>query len=72
MPEPFQVIPQPRKVESLEGTGLAFGALQGVWQRGAERPVMPDLLDPLPLTDKAGAGTLTLTVAADASLPDST
>ncbi len=71
-PDVFQIIPKPKEFTVHEGDGLAPGALRGLALADGQRPVMPPLLDGLPLTGQSGAGTLTLRLANAAELPDST
>jgi hexosaminidase len=61
LPKQFQVIPQPREVELLNGTGLSFGDLKAIsLEGGCSRPVMGSLLSYLPQTDTDGKGVLSL------------
>jgi hexosaminidase len=61
MPEPFRIIPQPQKVELLQGNGLAFGTLANLEIAGEfKRPVMGAILSRLTESHHPGSGTLTL------------
>lgn len=72
LPEPFKVIPQPRKVELLRGSGLEFGALKHIQLRGDfSRPVMGPILASLPKTENRGEGILTLELSEEKLLPQS-
>ena len=72
LPKPFQVIPQPREVELLSGTGLAFGDLRAVsLEEDCSRPVMGLLLSCLPQSDAEGKGVLLLELRAGGTVPDS-
>ena len=71
LPAPFKVIPQPRKVELLDGSGLEFGALKFIRKGGFSHPVLGPVLARLPKTENGGEGILTLTLSQDRSLPQS-
>ncbi len=61
MPEPFLVVPQPQKIELLQGDGLAFGKLAVLEKAGEfSRPVMGPILSQLTETHQDGSGILTL------------
>ncbi|KPL12831.1 MAG: hypothetical protein AMS26_16145 [Bacteroides sp. SM23_62] len=61
LPEPFLVVPQPRKIELLQGDGLASGTLANLKMTGEfNRPVMGAILSQLTESNMAGSGTLTL------------
>ena len=72
LPEPFQIVPQPRNIELLSGDGLAFGALKNLKMTGEfDRPVMGDLLSLLTESYKPGSGTLTLKLNSSGIAPKS-
>jgi hexosaminidase len=61
LPEPFEVIPQPKEITILEGQGPAFGHLTNIVLKGMKsRPVTGELLSCLATDEKPGKGTLTL------------
>lgn len=61
MPEPFQIVPQPQKIELLTDNGLAFGKLTNLKITGEfDRPVMGDILCLLSESYVSGSGMLTL------------
>jgi hypothetical protein len=68
----FEIIPEPKQLEVLEGAPLEFGSLIELeLSGGAKRPVMPFLLSHLPLeTDKKGT-VLLLELVKDDSVPKS-
>lgn len=72
LPDAFQIIPKPRQLAVEEGAGLAVDGISALRLVDSPRPVLPPRLEHLPLADEAGAGTLTLRLAADADLPEST
>ena len=66
LPPPFALLPQPREVELLHGDGLELGGLHAVHLgENVERPIMGELLSPLPQTERSGNGVLTLQLAGD-------
>ena len=72
LPEPFRVIPQPQKVELLQGVGLAYGTMENLIMEGELfRPVMGPLLSQLAESKIPGAGTLTLKMDDTGLAPDS-
>ncbi|MBE7561068.1 hypothetical protein HS125_19810 [bacterium] len=71
-PEAFQMLPRPKEVVLTGGAGLSYGGLRGLVLVDCRRPVLPPLLDFLPLLEESGRGVLTLRLAADAELPAST
>ncbi len=72
LPDTFQIIPKPRKVEILKGHGLKFGGLKGIAIKGDfTRPVMGPILAILPGKEAGSKKILTLALANDKSLPES-
>ncbi|MGB2869573.1 MAG: DUF4838 domain-containing protein [Bacteroidota bacterium] len=71
LPAPFKIIPQPREVELLGGTGLKFGELQTLQRNGNfPRPITGALLSCLPEIRKT-SGVLTLQLLQNESVPQS-
>ena len=63
MPAPFLVIPQPQKIELLQGDGLSFGKLAVLEKSGEfNRPVMGPILSQLTESFHNGSGKLTLEI----------
>jgi hexosaminidase len=61
LPSPFKVLPQPKSVVLLNGSGLKSGMLQNlILKGGMERPVMGDILSQLTIGKPGNKGTLTL------------
>jgi hexosaminidase len=72
MPDPFQIIPQPQKVELLRGSGLGSGKLGNLNLIGEfDRPVMGPILSQLTESIIKGKGTLTLKLDHSGNLPES-
>jgi len=72
LPDTFQIIPKPRKVEILKGPGLKFGGLKGIARKGDfARPVMGPILTILPGKDAGSKKILTLVLSNEKSLPES-
>jgi hypothetical protein len=72
MPEPFQVIPQPQKIELLSGDGQAYSTLSNLKMTGEfKRPVMGDILSQLTESYLDGPGTLTLNLDSNGVAPAS-
>jgi len=71
LPSPFAVIPQPKNVILLKGSGLEPAKLQSMALKGDfSRPVMGELLSQLPAGKAGNSGTLTLILdKSTASLP---
>jgi hexosaminidase len=61
MPAPFLIVPQPQKIELLQGDGLPYGKLV-VLEKAGEfcRPVMGPILSRLTESNDDGSGKLTL------------
>jgi hexosaminidase len=61
LPSPFKVIPQPKSVVLLQGSGLKSGTLNNlILKGGIERPVMGNILSQLIIVKSGDKGTLTL------------
>jgi hypothetical protein len=72
MPEPFQVVPQPQKMELLPGDGLVFGTLSNLKMTGEfNRPVTGAVLSQLTESCHQGSGTLTLKLDVTGEAPAS-
>jgi len=68
----FKLLPQPQKIELLNGKGISENALQFIFLNGEfSRPVLYGVLKSLPLTNKAAAGVLELKLSADNDVPQS-
>jgi len=73
LPEQFQLLPVPHRIELLEGDGLKFGKLQTVFiGEGVHRPVMGNLLANLPESTKDGENVLSLKIENKSWIPEST
>jgi hexosaminidase len=63
LPSPFVILPQPKEVVLLKGSGLQNGRLLHiVLKNGVKRPVTGNLLSQLAIAETVGKGTLTLTI----------
>ena len=72
LPEQFQIVPQPQKIEILTGNGLAFGKLKNLKISGEfNRPVMGNILSLLAESNISGLGTLTLKLDSSGIAPKS-
>ena len=72
LPKPFRIIPQPKQVELIGGSGLKYGDLKAVRITGdLSRPVMGPILSRLPQTEKGSKGLLTLRLDENLSTPES-
>ncbi len=70
LPEPFQIIPQPKKVELVKGDGLSFGKLTTLKRTGEfDRPVMGSILNLLTESNESGGGNLTLKIDSSGIAP---
>jgi len=68
----FKLLPQPQKIELLNGKGISENTLQFIFLNGEfSRPVLYGVLKSLPLTNKAAAGVLELKLSADNDVPQS-
>ncbi len=68
----FKLLPQPQKIELLNGKGINYYSLQTLFIDGNfSRPVSGEPLKSLPLANKSGPGVLTLTLSANNDLPQS-
>lgn len=66
----FRLLPQPQKVELLAAKGIAYNSLQSVkLVNTSERPVMPTMLNTLPLSTVTAAGVASLIIRSTLSLP---
>ena len=69
----FKLIPYPQRIELTSGKGIAYNSIKSIFLSGTfSKPVLYGSLKSLPLTDKAGAGVLVITLSNDKSLPEST
>jgi len=69
LPGPFRIVPQPQRIELLEGEGLSFGQLSGLRMAGEfQRPVMGHILSRLTSPDSDENGMLTLTLNGEAEI----
>ena len=72
MPEPFQIVPQPQKIELLPDNGLTFDKLTNLKMIGGfDRPVMGEILSLLTESHVSGSGTLTLKLDSSGIAPES-
>lgn len=63
LPSPFIILPQPKEVVLLKGSGLQNGALMHlILKNGIKRPVTGSILSQLTISESAGNGSLTLTL----------
>jgi len=68
----FKLLPQPQKIELLNGKGISYNSLQYIFLDGTfPKPVLYGSLKPLPLTNKQGPGVLVMTISSDSDLPES-
>jgi hypothetical protein len=68
----FRLIPQPQRIELLEGNGPDANALTGIHLRGtAQKPVLAGPLQSLPLAARAGRNVVVLEVSDGDGLPAS-
>ncbi|MCW3118407.1 MAG: glycoside hydrolase [Chitinophagaceae bacterium] len=66
----FRILPQPQKIELLKAKGLLYSDLRSVALiNTGEKPVMTGMLEALPLTKIASAGTISLIIQSNLSLP---
>lgn len=66
----FRLIPQPQKVELFTGRGLLYADLRNILLVNIkEKPVLPGMLESLPLTHTIGAGTVSLIIDKNIKLP---
>ncbi len=72
LPEPFQILPQPRNIELLSEEGLAYGSLANLKIIGEfDRPVMGEILSLLTESNTSDSGTLTLKLDSSGKVPNS-
>ena len=72
MPDPFQIVPQPQKIELLPEDGMTFGNLANLKLIGEfNRPVMGEILSLLTESHVSGSGTLTLKLDSSGIAPES-
>lgn len=67
----FKLLPQPQKIELVNGEGISFTSLQSIYLQGTSRPVLYGSLKSLPLAAKAGKGVLILKISQTKNLPES-
>jgi len=68
----FRLLPEPRKIEMLQGKPMSFSDLRYIRLEGTvRRPVLDKPLDGLPFTASPGKGVLTLALKNDDKLPSS-
>jgi hexosaminidase len=69
--EQFRLLPQPQRIETLAGAGIALTELKGIAFNGIDdlRPVMTGLIGSLPLAPARGAGIVTLTLEQQLDIP---
>jgi hexosaminidase len=67
----FKLLPQPQKIELLSGEGLEYSDLRAICMDNASKPVMSEKLACLPVSDKKGAGTVSLIINPKLILPSS-
>jgi hexosaminidase len=66
----FRILPQPQKIELLKTKGLLYSDLRSVALINTnEKPVMSGILEALPLTHIPSAGTVSLIIQSNLSLP---
>jgi len=66
----FKLLPQPQKIEWLSGTGLLYRDLQGVFIKDINtKPLMTGILANLPSKAFNAAGTVSLVISKQLSLP---
>ncbi len=69
----FKLLPQPQKIELINGKGIFYNSLQFIFLNGTlSRPVMYGSLNSLPLTNKVGEGVLIMEISNSNNLPGST
>ncbi len=67
----FRLLPQPKNIEVLNGTGLNSGDLQTIHlQSKAEKPVLYGELTDLPLSANNSSQTLSLMISKDKNIPE--
>lgn len=72
LPKPFQIIPQPEKIEILSSDGMNYGVLSNLKILGEfNRPVMGNILDRLTESRESETGTLLLRIDTSGIAPDS-
>jgi len=68
----FKLLPQPQKIELLNGKGISYNSLQYIFLDGTfPKPVLYGSLKSLPLTNRQGRGALVMTISSDSDLPES-
>src|SRR2546423_11260753 len=68
----FKLLPQPQKIELLNGKGIAYNSLQSIFLNGSfSKPVLYGSLRSLPHASKPGPGILVLTLSSGNDLPES-
>ena len=70
LPPQFRLLPQPQKIEMLDGSGIRYYDLKTIYLNNTERrPVMNGFLSSLPLSGSDADGTVTLRLVSDLALP---
>jgi hypothetical protein len=68
----FRLIPRPQQIELLAGNGLAADGLTGIYLKGAaQKPVLAEPLQSLPLAAREGKNVVVLEVSEGDQLPGS-
>jgi hypothetical protein len=69
----FRIMPEPQKVELLNGKGISYNTLQAVYLKGtAVKPVLYGELNHLPYATEPRPGVLALNLTTDKNQWDST
>ena len=72
LPDPFQIIPQPKIVEMLSEKGIEFGELKGILLgENINKPVLGNILSLLPLKSKDNGSQLILQISDEKEIPKS-
>ena len=72
LPDPFQIIPQPKTVEMLSEKGIEFGELKSILLGGnINKPVLGNILSLLPLKSKDNGSQLILQISDEKEIPKS-
>jgi hypothetical protein len=67
----FKLLPQPKKIQLVNGKGIPRSSIRALFLKGTEKPVLYGRLQTLPLTGKEGYGVVALRLSNDADLPES-
>ncbi len=68
----FKLMPQPQKIEFLDGKSLSPASIHSIFLQGTTtRPVLTGMLATLPLSTKSAAGVLILNISSGKNVPSS-